>query len=38
VDFTLTWNFGNMKPKQRPQQNEQGDDDNSGSGYDMGGE
>lgn len=39
VDFTFTWNFGNMKPKQRPQQNEQGgDDENSGSGYEMGGE
>ncbi len=39
-DFTLTWNFGNMKPKQRQRpdgEQQEGDDSSSGGGYDMGG-
>ena len=39
VKFTLTWNFGNNKPKKdkRDGQNNEGDDDSisSGSGYEM---
>lgn len=40
VNFTLTWNFGNMKAKKKPQRQNQGSEDESGEsqgGYSTGG-